>query len=350
MVSKILQYVLTLLGLLVGWSAGSGLMPLLDAWRGQPLSPVFNMAVSGAVAALVGIIIFILSPRILKQIRRLYRRVENSLQRMATADIIVAALGLIIGLIIANLVGFSLAGLPLVGRYLPIVSNIFLGYLGLALAIRKRDELGAMLGLTRARAREAYKILDTSVIIDGRILDICRAGFIEGTLVVSTFVLQELRHIADSADALRRNRGRRGLDVLNSLQKDVGMKVQIYDKDFPDSSEVDAKLVALAQYLGGKILTNDYNLNKVCELQGVPVMNINELANALKPVVLPGEDMEVDVVREGKEPGQGIGYLTDGTMVVVENGRRFIGNSLPVTVTSVLQTAAGRMIFARSRS
>ncbi|MFN2362951.1 MAG: PIN/TRAM domain-containing protein, partial [Halarsenatibacteraceae bacterium] len=191
------------------------------------------------------------------------------------------------------------------------------------------------------------KILDTSVIIDGRIADICKTGFIEGSLIIPEFILEELRHIADSSDVLKRNRGRRGLDILKQMQKDEGINVEIINKDFEEIAEVDSKLVKLAKIMSGIIVTNDYNLNKVAELQGVRVLNINELANAVKPVVLPGEEMEVRVIKEGKEEGQGIGYLDDGTMIVVDEGIKHIGEEVAVLVTSILQTAAGRMIFAK---
>ena len=191
--------------------------------------------------------------------------------------------------------------------------------------------------------------MDTSVIIDGRIFDICQTGFVEGPLVIPGFVLNELRHISDSADGLKRNRGRRGLDILNKIQKELSIETQIYEEDFPEIAEVDAKLLKLAQVLNGKVVTNDFNLNKVAEFQGVPVLNINELANAIKPVLLPGEEMKVVVMKDGKEASQGITYLDDGTMIVVEGGRKFISEEIMVVVTSVLQTAAGRMIFAKPK-
>ncbi|MBR0408392.1 MAG: TRAM domain-containing protein [Clostridia bacterium] len=194
------------------------------------------------------------------------------------------------------------------------------------------------------------KVLDTSVIIDGRIFDICKAGFLEGELVIPAFVLDELRHIADSADALRRTRGRRGLDILQKIQEELDCPVRIEEGEADDGAEVDVKLLRLARRIGGAVLTNDYNLNKVAGVTKVPVLNINELAGALRPVVLPGEEMTVHIVREGKEPGQGVGYLDDGTMVVVENGRRRVGETVDVEVTTVLQTSAGRMIFTRVRT
>jgi uncharacterized protein YacL len=192
-------------------------------------------------------------------------------------------------------------------------------------------------------------VLDTSVIIDGRIIDVLRSGFLEGELVVPGFVLEELRHIADSADLLKRNRGRRGLDVLNMIQKDLGCPVRIENIEIASDSEVDSELLKLAKKLGGKVMTTDFNLGKVANFQGVPVLNMNELANAVKPIALPGEEMVVQVVKDGKENGQGIGYLEDGTMIVIDGGRRHIGESLNVTVTSILQTAAGRMIFAKPK-
>jgi uncharacterized protein YacL len=228
--------------------------------------------------------------------------------------------------------------------------GLLFAYLGAAVALAKRDELedmSAKLFPKTVGRREAYKILDTSVIIDGRIVDLCEVGFLEGTLIVPQFVLRELQQIADSPDPLKRNRGKRGFDVLQRLQRIPGTTVRVEDQDFPHVREVDRKLIELGKTLGGKVVTNDYNLNKVAELSGVSVLNVNELANALKPVVLPGEVVHVHVVKEGKESGQGVAYLDDGTMVVVDHGKRFIGQPVSATVTSVLQTTAGRMIFAR---
>jgi len=228
--------------------------------------------------------------------------------------------------------------------------GLLLTYLGASVALAKRDELEDMstkLFPKTAARRQGFKILDTSVIIDGRIVDLSEVGFLEGTLVIPQFVLRELQQIADSPDPLKRNRGKRGFDVLQRLQRLPGATVRIEDQDFPQVREVDRKLIELAKAMGGKVVTNDYNLNKVAELSGVSVLNVNELANALRPVVLPGERVHVHVVKEGKEAGQGVAYLDDGTMVVVDHGKRFIGQQVSVTVTSVLQTTAGRMIFSR---
>ena len=226
-------------------------------------------------------------------------------------------------------------------------------YLGLILGVRYGKESGrdvqAVTGLGPAGRFLTPKLLDTSVIIDGRIADLCETGFMEGEFVIPQFILQELQHISDSADSLKRARGRRGLDILNQVQKNNDVVVKIVEDDFPNVKEVDAKLVELGKKLGAKILTNDLNLNKVAELQGVQVLNINELSNALKPVVLPGETMRVFVLKEGKEAGQGVAYLDDGTMVVVDHAKRCIGKNVDVVVTSILQTSAGRMIFTRLR-
>ena len=211
----------------------------------------------------------------------------------------------------------------------------------------KRGQKGEKAAKAERGAPGRPKVLDTSVIIDGRIFDICKTGIVEGTIVIPNFVLQELRHVADSADSLKRNRGRRGLDILNKIQKELEIPVRVEERDYDDIAEVDAKLLKLASDLGGVVVTNDYNLNKVAAVQGVPVLNINELANAVKPVVLPGEEMEVTILKDGKEAGQGVAYLDDGTMIVVDGGKKYMNETIEVVVTSVLQTAAGRMIFAK---
>jgi len=227
---------------------------------------------------------------------------------------------------------------------------LLLAYLGTTVTLAKRDDLedmSAKLFPRTAGGREAYKILDTSVIIDGRIVDVCESGFLEGTLLVPQFVLRELQQIADSSDGLKRNRAKRGFDVLERLQRMSKVSVQIDGRDFPHAREVDRKLLELAKVTGGKVITNDYALNRLAGLSGVAVLNVNELSSALRPIVLPGEPMQVHVVKEGKEVAQGVAYLDDGTMVVIDHGKRFIGQTVGVTVTTVLQTTAGRMIFAR---
>lgn len=278
---------------------------------------------------------------------------EKKIRKAPIKVIISGALGLVIGLMMANLIisAFLAALLEKMetnfAGYLLI--NSILGYLGLILGIKKgRDfSLSSLPWFAKegTYGSNSHKVLDTSVIIDGRIADICDTGFMEGTFIIPQFILQELRHIADSSDPLKRGRGRRGLDILNRMQKQSNVEVKIIDQDYPKIQEVDAKLIALAKDLKAKIITNDFNLNKVAELQGVPVLNINQLFNALKPVVLPGEVMNVKILKEGKEPGQGVAYLDDGTMVVVDNAKRYMGKNVDVSVTSVLQTTAGRMIF-----
>ncbi|MFZ5634559.1 MAG: PIN/TRAM domain-containing protein [Bacillota bacterium] len=314
------------------------------------------------LGTLVGLVAgLLLAPWIIRGTLKFISLSEQFIQRTPTYDLVVGSVGLIIGLIIANLLGSMLTFLGIPGIIIWVLGTVLLGYLGLSIGVKKREEvLGLFSSLTKfgkdkspkPDGKPTYKVLDTSVIIDGRIADLCESGFIEGTLLVPAFVLEELRHIADSSDLLKRNRGRRGLDILNRMRKDPLIKIQIYEnvKGLEDQAEVDTKLVKLSQKLNAKIVTNDYNLNKVAELHGVKVLNINELANAVKPIVLPGEEMSVQVVKDGKEAGQGVGYLDDGTMIVVDGGRKFIGQTINVVVTSVLQTAAGRMIFAKPRT
>lgn len=280
---------------------------------------------------------------------------ERRLRRVAGRAILQALTGLILGLLFGGLLYTALGNLfaafpPDIGLFVQTLCLLGGGYLGVRVALDKGGEfsLAGVVRLLKEQPRtESYKLLDTSVIIDGRIADITETGFLEGTLVIPQFILRELQHIADSSDPLKRNRGRRGLDILQKIQKKVDIRVEISDMEFPEIREVDNKLVAMAKTLHAKIVTNDFNLNKVAELHGVGVLNINELTNALRPVVLPGEDMRVYVLKEGKEYNQGIAYLDDGTMVVVDNGRRHIGQTIDVCVTSVLQTTAGRMIFSR---
>jgi uncharacterized protein YacL len=285
--------------------------------------------------------------------------IERFLKQVSLKDLLAGLLGLIAGLVAANLLVFLTSviieeeGNNGILSMVAAGSSLSLGYLGMAVAYKRRDEFSFLVQsgvpyANRTRSNDV-KILDTNVIIDGRILDICETGFIEGTLIVPRFVLKELQYIADSSDVLRRNRGRRGLDILHGMQKSPNIDVRMSEEDFPDIKEVDAKLIELAKSMSAKVVTNDFNLNQVAELQAVIVLNINELANAVKPVILPGEVMNVRVVKEGKEYGQGVAYLDDGTMVVVDNGRSLMGQSVDVIVTSILQTAAGRMIFTKKK-
>lgn len=293
---------------------------------------------------------------------RLMRWIEGKLSKVPMIDMIFGCAGLLVGLLIAFLITFVfLSGYSTwVATLIGIAVYILFGYLGTTIGVKRWRELNfAWVRKLQQQTEKAnaipearsasVKLLDTSVIIDGRIFDLCETGFVEGTLIIPNFVLKELRHISDSADPLKRNRGRRGLDVLARIQKELDMDVRVDEQDFDDTDEVDVKLLKLAKLRGGSVLTTDYNLNKVADVSGIRVLNINDLANALKPAVLPGEEMSVQIVREGKEQNQGVAYLDDGTMIVVESGRRVIGQTAWVVVTSVLQTSAGRMIFARLR-
>ncbi|MEW6173610.1 MAG: PIN domain-containing protein, partial [Bacillota bacterium] len=293
-----------------------------------------------AIGLLVG---GLLAPRLINGVIWVTTKGEQYLQRMPVADLLAGVLGLIVGLIIANLFGTILSALGSIGKGIWLGITILLGYLGFSIGVKKREEFWGMMASfpkfsrdkssKESRMPQNVKVLDTSAIIDGRIADLCASGFVEGVLLIPVFVLDELQHIADSNDILKRNRGRRGLDILNRIRKEAQVKVQIYEnvQDLANLQEVDAKLVQLAKKSGGKIITTDFNLNKVAELQGVKVLNVNELANALRPIVLPGEEMVVQVVRDGKEAGQGVAYLDDGTMIVVDGGKKHIGQPVRVS-------------------
>lgn len=289
------------------------------------------------------------------------KAMRKMLVRISAENLLAGLSGLVAGLLVAALLTFPLSMLPdPLGKILPFLAVLIFGYFGVALFVMRQADILAVLGSVSNRGGDAQAtttatwgqgsrtiLLDTSVIIDGRVADIAKTGFLPGTLLIPRFVLNELQYIADSADSLRRQRGRRGMEVLSELQKISAVSVRISDIDVEGVREVDDKLVILARQLKCPILTNDYNLNRVAELQGVVILNINELANAVKSVVLPGETMGIAIIQEGKESNQGVGYMDDGTMVVVEGGNRFIGQTRAVNVTKVLQTAAGRMIFAK---
>ena len=406
MLDRVIKFFIVLTCVIIGGAVGNLASPLLVTYINleffQADTGIFELTLAGLVCILSGAIVGgicgrLVSPFLINKLGKFTAFVEKQLSKMPINDVIAGAVGLAIGLIIANLLGSAFSRIPLVGDYLPIVFSIVLGYLGIRLTIKKRKELTGSFEFIPhmlreiLRTREAekvnkeksaaaekvpdvpapepqpverakvnlvklqenknknYKLLDTNVIIDGRIADICKTGFLEGTLLIPVFVLEELQHIADSSDTLRRVRGRRGLDVLQKIREDSEHEVEIMNVDFDDIQEVDSKLVRLAQKLGGKIITNDFNLNKVAQLRGVSVLNINDLSNAVKPVVIPGETMRVQVVKDGKEPGQGVAYLDDGTMIVIENGHRYLSRTISVEVTSALQTSAGRMIFAKPR-
>ncbi|HHV71562.1 MAG TPA: PIN/TRAM domain-containing protein [Clostridia bacterium] len=365
MLNKLITLVITIIGAALGYEIVDYFLPIFTTLTKIEFTDSLLMVIKGLGILIGAFIGFVITPKVKKIGLSISSWIESFLQKTPIQDLFFGVIGLIIGLIIANLLSAPFYHIRVLGVVLPIVSSLVLGYFGAVVAVKKRNDLPNLFNSlprlidknptilkdkTKLEGKAQCKILDTSVIIDGRIADICESGFIEGTLVIPSFVLEELRHIADSSDLLKRNRGRRGLDILNRIQKESKVKVQIYEKDFEDIAEVDSKLVRLAKMLDGKVVTNDYNLNKVAEFQGVPVLNINELANAVKPVVLPGEEMVVHVIKDGKESGQGVAYLDDGTMIVVDGGKKYIGETIDVMVTSVLQTAAGRMIFAKPKS
>ncbi|MFV9511687.1 PIN/TRAM domain-containing protein [Tepidibacillus sp. LV47] len=355
-----LKRVFQIFFVILGGTLGYLLIPeLLLANHLFGIDQSFNKIVLNLIGiALGGLVLFLLTAWFMDTIIRWIQKGEEFILKIPVTDFLFGLIGMIFGLIISTLLSQAIKYIPVINLIVPIFLSIILGYFGFRLGFKKRDEFMAVFSLGKFNKEKAtkkdspkyeHKILDTSVIIDGRIADICKTGFIEGILVIPSFVLAELQHIADSSDTLKRNRGRRGLDILNKIQKELDIKVLIYEGDFEEIQEVDSKLVKLAKVLEGKVVTNDYNLNKICELQGVPVLNINDLSNAVKPVVLPGEELNVQVIKDGKEHNQGIAYLDDGTMIVVEGGREYIGHHLDVLVTSVLQTSAGRMIFAKPK-
>lgn len=365
MAKRFYRALITLLGLLCGAGIGFMLISLLEhipsfaKYATYVSTGVFTVSV-----ILFGLIFFFIAPSVQRSMENFTKELDSSLQKVPLQEFAWGTSGLLLGLIFAFLISQLWAGLsvPFLGTALSILIYVSLGYIGMHVAMKKAHDMTAGLksitmlrggSISRATKKNSKdmspKILDTSVIIDGRIADIMKTGFIEGQIVIPEFVLVELRHIADSSDALKRNRGRRGLDILNKIQSQFGVEIYNTDneKTLNNIPEVDVKLLELASLMNGKVVTNDYNLNKVASIKGVPVLNINELANTLKPVVLPGEEMELVPVKEGKESEQALAYLDDGTMIVVEDGRDYIGMDIHVTVTSVLQTAAGRMIFAR---
>ena len=355
--------VITALMVLAGASLGISLMPV--AWQtiGQSKNEWLNNNITNSL--LGALIFFLLSLLLAKYIAAGIRKIEEKLSELSLTYLLFGAIGSIIGLMIGVIVSIPFYNwdIPFINGIAPILVMALLGYLGFQIGTTRIEEWKKifsskskktepveeqqMLDRKIADHFHKYKILDTSVIIDGRIYDIAKTGFLEGVLLIPNFVLYELQYIADSGDSLKRVRGRRGLDILNALQKEEGIAVEMYEGDFDDISEVDSKLIKLAKILDGIVVTNDYNLNKVSEFQNVPVLNINALANAVKPVVIPGETMNVLVVKAGTERQQGVAYLDGGTMVVVEDGQHYMNEHIQVVVTSALQTAAGRMIFAK---
>ena len=385
---RLLRLLITLLGIGIGALVAALVMPLL--LRAYPAVFTHMYGLVGVYSVLClfgGFLLFLLSQTIIRQVMQLSAAVERRWSNMPTQQIILSSVGLIAGLAVAALINQLVlsAGASLITISISAIAYVVLGTLGMQIGYRryheskqarrrfrlrghKGDTLGAMLDDAMRMGEESDeeddtdetlctpckelppKLLDTSVIIDGRIIDIAKTGFLEGDILIPQFVLAELRHIADSSDSLRRARGRRGLDVLGKLQTELKRNVIVDDTDYPDVAEVDVKLLRLCRDRNGIVVTNDYNLNKVAGVSGISVLNINDLANAVKPVLMTGEELIVQIVREGKEPGQGVAYLDDGTMIVVDNGRRFVGESVTAVVTTVLQTSAGRMIFTRLKT
>jgi len=364
---RIIQLVITLIGAAVGIA----ILNMVNAASSfiDPSGIIFIIA--NIIAGLIGgVIFYLISTSFVDKFLVDFSNIEGQISEIPAGNLIVGTVGAIIGILIATLISRPLTSLqlPYVGNsifvLLSILLYIGLGYLGWRVATKNSDDFlnlfksskeskenkdsRHILKSSKNNQTASPKILDTSVIIDGRIVDIIDTEFIEGDLIISEFVLEELQHIADSPDDLKRERGRRGLDIVNTIKKSGKINFRITDVDYPEIKEVDSKLLKLAMDMDGKIFTNDYNLNKVADVQGIPVLNINDLANALKPVVIPGEHMKIDVIKEGKGKNQGVGYLDDGTMVVVEDGDKYIDQTINAVVTSVLQTSAGRMIFVKS--
>ena len=381
MVYKILRYVIALLVGIMGYMLTDTFMPVWEPiidvkfWTmgffGISVIKILALALGGVIGALIG---FVIALPIIDQGLKLAKNIERILSRVPNQELMAGTAGLLFGLIIANLIGLAFYRVPIIGSYIPIILSAIFGYIGMRLASRKGPELYANWLQSRTVAKDkkkeatpkeveqvtapvvsefesvsVAKLLDTSVIIDGRIAELCATGFLDGPLVVPLFVLEELQHISDSADVLKRNRGRRGLDILQSMKQKELIAIKVIPDDFEDIAEVDSKLMRLALDKKWKIVTNDFNLNKVASLQGIEVLNLNDLANALKPAMIPGEWIRVQVIKEGKEDNQGVAYLDDGTMIVIENGAQYVDTSIDVMVTSVLQTSAGRMIFARAK-
>lgn len=373
MIQRILRYVIAILFGIMGFMAVDALMPYISPFLDQQFWQTGFFGISVMVIAcivlggLIGAIFgYVISDFLLFQGLRFAKSIERLLNRVPVQNLVSGTLGLLFGLIIANLIGMAFERVPLIGSYLPIILSAILGYIGISLGSRKGPTLyKTILNYKNSLPKEvrdveqegklgneynkvsSAKLLDTSVIIDGRIADIVSTGFLEGPFVVPLFVLEELQRISDSSDGLKRNRGRRGLDILQAMQQNESFPLIVVNDDYEDIPEVDSKLMKLAIEKEWKLVTNDFNLNKVATLQGISVLNLNELANAIKPVMISGEWIRVQVVKEGKENNQGVAYLDDGTMIVIENGAPFVDQMIDVMVTSVLQTSAGRMIFAK---
>ena len=375
MIYGILRYVIAILIGTAAYVGMDNLAPIIDPYLVSQFASFGDMSLTVArisvivLGTIIGILIgYFISSFILKQGLVIARRLERVLTHIPNQELIAGTIGLLFGLIIANLIGAAFNQVPIIGPYISIILSAIFGYSGVRLMARKGPEMyfnylkqwkRSEAGTKKSRGFNMFgshkssdsnltaKLLDTSVIIDGRIKELCATGFIDGPLIVPVFVLNELQIISDSADGMKRNRGRRGLDILKEMQDAKLVPIEIVEDDYDDLHEVDSKLMRLALEKQWKLMTNDFNLNKVARVQGIKVLNLNELANVLKPVLIAGEWIRVQVMKEGKEVQQGVAYLDDGTMIVVEDGRPYVGQEVEVMVTSILQTSAGRMIFAR---
>lgn len=350
MLEKILKYAFGLIGALTGMT----LVRLLMIRNGmeEQLATIYGVGAIVFASLVFGVMIFFLGGKIITITADYVDKIERAVQKTTLYELLIGLAGLIAGLIVANLISIPIVKIDLIGVPISILINILFGISGIYFSIMKKSEniFDGASGRKRGPSGQSIKLLDTSVIIDGRILDLSRTGFLEGELAIPGFVLEELRHLADSADDVVRAKGRRGLDMLNMLKNDSKFPITI-DKTTSDSKEeVDEQLLSRAKEIGAQVITNDYNLGKVAAIRGIDVLNINDLANSMKPIAVSGEEMTIHIVKEGKENGQGIGYLEDGTMVVVEQGYKFKGQTVDVIVTSVLQTSAGRMIFSKFKN
>lgn len=363
MLKKTVNILFFFIGGYVGLSVFRALSGLIDTsfWPGEPLSVGQEIGMSIFFAIIFGFIFYRLLPAFTTLGRKIAGILTGEMKKVSANKLVFGTLGLILGFVIAFLLSLIYMQIDIasVGTVLTIITYVILGYIGVVILSEKGTEIFNQLyfekrlstfgGKLKERKGTVPKILDTSVIIDGRILDILKTGFLEGPIIIPEFVLVELRHIADSSDSLKRKRGRRGLDILNKIQSEYGIEIYNTDseKTLDEIPEVDVKLLKLAQIMKGNVVTNDFNLNKVAKIKEVKVLNINELANAIKPIVLPDEIMEVSLVKAGKEKDQALAYLDDGTMIVVEGGKKYIGSTIKIRVGTVLQTAAGRMIFGK---
>ena len=373
MIYRILRYVIAILVGTAAYVGMDSLAPIIDPYLVSQFESFGDMSLTIArisvliFGTLLGVIIgYLISSFILKQGLVIAKRLERILTHIPNQELIAGTIGLLFGLIIANLIGVAFNQVPIIGPYIPIILSAIFGYSGLKIMARKGPEIYynyvqqwggegtkktsrfKMFSTHKSdKTTSTPKLLDTSVIIDGRIKELCNTGFIEGPLMVPLFVLNELQIISDSADATKRNRGRRGLDILKEMQDANKVAIEVVEDDYDDLTEVDSKLMRLALDKQWKLMTNDFNLNKVARVQGIEILNLNELANVLKPALIAGEWIRVQIMKEGKEVHQGVAYLDDGTMIVVEDGKPYVGQTVEVMVTSILQTSAGRMIFAR---